>query len=85
MHKGSGEISEAGRRFIDATDDPVARGLAPGAPAWRVLPVLTPRPCQNPFPKPGEADKDTMEGGDLPPGGRPMSATLPAPGDRRRR
>jgi hypothetical protein len=58
--KGSGEIAEAGRRFIDATNDPVARGLAPGSPTWRVLPVLTPRPCQNPFPRPGTADKDTI-------------------------
>ncbi len=69
MKKGSGEISEAGRRFIDATDDPVDLGLAPGAPTWRVLPVLTPRPCQNPFPKPGQAEKDTMVGGECRPGG----------------
>ena len=69
VFKGSGEISEAGRRFIDATDDPVSQGLASGAPTWRVLPVLTPRPCQDPFPKPGEADKDTMKNGACSPGG----------------
>ncbi len=69
VRHGSGEISEAGRRFIDATDDPIIGGLAPGAPTWRVLPVLSARPCQNPFPKPGQADKDTMEGGACRPGG----------------
>ena len=85
VRKGSGEISEAGRRFIDATDDPVARGLAPGAPTWRVLPVFTPRPCQNPFPKPGQADKDTMAGGACRPGGWPMTPLVPDPDGRRRR
>ncbi len=70
LRKGSGEISEGGRRFIDSTDDPVARGLAPWAPTWRVLPVVSPRPCQNPFPKPGQADKDTAEGSTCLPGGR---------------
>ena len=69
LRKGTGEISQAGKRFIDATDDPVARGLAPGAPTWRVLPVFTPRPCQNPFPTPGQAGKDTMAGGACRPGG----------------
>jgi ABC-type transporter Mla subunit MlaD len=71
VHKGSGEIAESGRRFIDATDDSFPGGLAQGAPAWRVLPVLTARPCQNPFPKPGDADHDTMAGDACRPGGRP--------------
>ena len=71
VRKGSGEIAEAGRRFIDATDDPLDAGLAPGAPSWRVMPVVTARPCQNPFPKPGEADKDTIVDGQCRKGGGP--------------
>ena len=71
VRKGSGEIAEAGRRFIDATDDPLDAGLAPGFPSWRVVPVVTARPCQNPFPKPGEADKDTIVDGQCRPGGGP--------------
>ncbi|HYF28492.1 MAG TPA: MlaD family protein [Baekduia sp.] len=69
VEPGTGEIAQAGRRFIDATNDPYPHGLAPGAPAWRVLPVFTDRPCRNPFPDPGQADRDTVRDGRCRPGG----------------
>jgi ABC-type transporter Mla subunit MlaD len=53
------EIAQAGKRLADATGVRYPEGLAPGAPAGRVLPVLTPRPCVNPIPKPGKAQKDS--------------------------
>jgi hypothetical protein len=53
------EIRQAGIRLGNATSLLVDAGLASGAPAGRVVPVLTPHPCQNPIPDPGEAQGDT--------------------------
>ncbi|MDQ3572428.1 MAG: MlaD family protein [Actinomycetota bacterium] len=55
------EIARAGRRLADATDDrfPQGVGSGAGAVAGRVVPVLTPHPCTNPFPEPGEAQGDS--------------------------
>jgi len=55
------EIAQAGRRFADSTSHDNPNGLAPGAPAARFLPVLTEHPCNNPIPKPGEAQKDECD------------------------
>ncbi len=53
------ELVEAGRNLSGATGVPSPLGLAPGAPAGRVVPVLTPTNCYNPYPDPGEATKDS--------------------------
>ncbi len=53
------EISQAGKRLADATSHLFDKGLQSGAPAGRVVPVLTPHPCINPIPDPGEAQKDS--------------------------
>ena len=55
------EIARAGRRLADATDDPFPQGVGPGAGAvaGRVVPVLTPHPCRNPFPEPRQAEQDS--------------------------
>lgn len=53
------EISQAGRRLSDATSILYDKGLRSGAPAGRVVPVLTPHPCTNPIPDPGEAQEDS--------------------------
>jgi phospholipid/cholesterol/gamma-HCH transport system substrate-binding protein len=55
----SAEIAQAGRRLTDATSHLFDKGLANGAPAGRVVPVLTPHPCLNPIPDPGEAQEDS--------------------------
>lgn len=52
------EIAKAGKRLSDATSVGIPEGLASGAPAGRVVPVVTPHPCQNPIPDPGEAETD---------------------------
>jgi phospholipid/cholesterol/gamma-HCH transport system substrate-binding protein len=57
------EITQAGLRLADATSHDFDTGRAPGAPAGRVVPVFTPHTCQNPIPDPGEAQGDTMLGG----------------------
>ena len=53
------EIRRAGRRLGRATGVPFDAGLKPGAPAGRVVPVVTPHSCTNPIPDPGEAEEDT--------------------------
>ena len=53
------EIRQAGRRLSDATSILFDKGLRSGAPAGRVVPVLTPHPCTNPIPDPGEAQGDS--------------------------
>ena len=53
------EIAKAGKRLSDATSVLFDKGLRSGAPAGRVVPVLTPHPCTNPIPDPGEAEGDT--------------------------
>jgi len=52
------EIAESGLRLSDATSHLYDKGLASGAPAGRVVPVLTPHSCRNPIPDPGEAEGD---------------------------
>ncbi len=52
------EIAQAGKRLGNATSHVFDKGLAPGTPAGRVVPVLTPHPCTNPIPDPGEAQED---------------------------
>jgi ABC-type transporter Mla subunit MlaD len=52
------EIAQAGKRLGDATSHVFDKGLAPGTPAGRVVPVLTPHSCTNPIPDPGEAQGD---------------------------
>lgn len=52
------EFPNAGKWFSDATSHDYEEGLRPGAPAGRVAPVLTPYPCTNPIPDPGEALED---------------------------
>jgi ABC-type transporter Mla subunit MlaD len=54
----SEEIAQAGERLSNATSHRFDKGLASGAPAGRVVPVLTPHPCSNPIPDPGEAQGD---------------------------
>ena len=53
------EIAQAGRRLSNATSHLYDKGLRSGAPAGRVVPVLTPHPCTNPIPDPGEAQEDS--------------------------
>ena len=53
------EISQAGKWLADTTSKGAAQGLAPGARAARLVPVLTPHKCENPIPKPGQAQKDS--------------------------
>lgn len=65
------EITQAGTRLSDATSVRYPGGRAPGAPAGRVVPVLTPHPCVNAIPDPGEAQEDTMQGGQCLEGGGP--------------
>jgi ABC-type transporter Mla subunit MlaD len=52
------EIRQAGKRLANATSHVFDKGLAPGTPAGRVVPVLTPHSCTNPIPDPGEAQED---------------------------
>jgi hypothetical protein len=52
------EIAQAGKRLGNATSHVFDKGLAPGTPAGRVVPVLTPHTCTNPIPDPGEAQGD---------------------------
>ena len=52
------EIAQAGKRLMNATSHVVDKGLRE-APAGRVVPVLTPHPCTNPIPDPGEAQEDS--------------------------
>ena len=52
------EIAQAGKRLANATSHVFEKGLAPGTPAGRVVPVLTPHSCTNPIPDPGEAQDD---------------------------
>ena len=52
------EIAQAGKRLANATSHVFDKGLAPGTPAGRVVPVLTPHGCTNPIPDPGEAQDD---------------------------
>lgn len=53
------EIAQAGQWLQDASKKRFDRGKNVGAPALRLLPVLTPHPCQNPQPAPGQAQKDS--------------------------
>ena len=53
------EIAQAGKRLGNATSHVFEKGLAPGTPAGRVVPVLTPHSCTNPIPDPGEAQDDS--------------------------
>ncbi len=53
------EIGQAGRRLSNATSHVFDKGLAPGTPAGRVVPVLTPHSCVNAIPDPGEAQGDS--------------------------
>lgn len=52
------EIVQAGKRLSDVTSHLYDKGLQSGAPALRVVPVLTPHSCTNPIPNPGEAQGD---------------------------
>jgi ABC-type transporter Mla subunit MlaD len=53
------EIAQSGKWLADATSHPAPQGLAGGAPAARVLGVLTEHPCTNAIPKPRKAQKDS--------------------------
>lgn len=53
------EIRQAGKRLSDSTSHRFDKGLRSGAPAGRVVPVLTPHSCTNPIPDPGEAQGDS--------------------------
>jgi ABC-type transporter Mla subunit MlaD len=57
------EIAQAGQWLQSATSVRSDVGKNPGAPTLRLVPVLTPRPCQNPEPGPGQAQKDRAVGG----------------------
>ena len=57
------DIAEAGKRLQSATSIRLQSGRKPGAPVLRLMPVLSPHPCQNAQPAPGEADKDKTTGG----------------------
>jgi len=57
------EIAQAGRRLSNATSHPSEEGIAAGAPAGRVVPVVTPHRCLNPIPDPGEAQDDEEDPG----------------------
>lgn len=52
------EVTQAGQWLQQATSLRVDKGLKPGAPVLRLLPVLTAHPCLNPQPRPGEAQND---------------------------
>lgn len=56
------EITEAGKRLQSATSRRYQAGRA-GAPALRLLPVLTPHPCLDPQPAPGQAQQNKATGG----------------------
>ena len=53
------ELVQAGKNLSGATGVPFPQGMMPGAPAGRVVPVLTPADCYNPYPDPGEAIEDS--------------------------
>lgn len=53
------EIAQAGKQLSEATSILYDKGLASGAPAGRVVPILTPHGCENPIPDPGEAQGDS--------------------------
>jgi ABC-type transporter Mla subunit MlaD len=57
------EITEAGKRLQSATSVRYGTGRKPGAPALRLVPVLSPHPCTNPEPTPGQAQGDKAPGG----------------------
>lgn len=60
------EITDAGRRLQSATSARHPGGRRPNAPVLRVVPVLTPHPCANPKPDPGEAQADRAPGRSCP-------------------
>jgi ABC-type transporter Mla subunit MlaD len=54
------DIIVAGQRLAEVTSQPFPQGSGPNAPpdGWpsgRVIPILTPHPCRNPYPEPGGA------------------------------
>lgn len=53
------DIALSGQRLAEATSRAFPQGLASGAPMGRVVPVLTPHTCRNPYPGPGEALDDS--------------------------
>jgi ABC-type transporter Mla subunit MlaD len=57
------EITQAGKWLQEASSYRSAGGTNKGAPAVRVVGVLTPHPCQNPEPAAGQAQKDNAIGG----------------------
>jgi hypothetical protein len=57
------EITQAGQWLRSATGVRVPGGLRSGAPTLRIVPVLTPHPCRNPLPAPGQAQGDKAIGG----------------------
>lgn len=54
------EIRQAGLWLQEATSTRPNSGSKPGAPALRLVPVLTAHPCRNPLPAPGEAQNDAQ-------------------------
>lgn len=57
------EIKQAGEFLKAVTSFRSNNGRNPGAPALRVVPVLTPHPCLNGDPAPGAAQQDVAKGG----------------------
>lgn len=55
-----GDIIEAGQQLAEVTSQPFPQGAPPGAdwPSGRVIPILTPHECRNPYPEPGTAISD---------------------------